>query len=221
MKFRIHNSTESFRIKKWGGEKEYVLNILNHLKDDDTLYDIGASVGLISVTAASLLTKGKVVSFEPDPEIASRLEANFKLNNLSNYIIKQIAVGEEKSVLQLYTEGIDSFSPSLKPVNKITRHIEVPVNSIDNLLSDNEIPPPTSVKIDIEGAEMLALKGMSKLLSSEVKPKNLFIEIHPDFLNDFNTSVTEIFRFLLDHNYHITNLMQRDRQIICDLSIPD
>lgn len=217
--FRINNAIEEFRLANWGGEKEYVLDMMASLKSDDVFYDIGSSVGLVSIHAANRLTNGKVISFEPDPENQKCLKENYKLNKLSNYKLMPIAVGETLDKLKLYTSGSNGFSPSLQKVNGIENTIEVEVNSIDNLISRKEIPYPNVIKIDIEGAEFIALKGMKNLLLSNEKPRIIFVELHPVFLPSFNTSVTEILEFMEQFAYKITERVERDKQVLCKFEI--
>lgn len=217
VEFNINNSIEEFRLRNWGGERDYVENMLKELAEDDILFDIGSSVGLISVLAAKKLTKGKVISFEPDPENAQKLKKNYQVNKLNNFSIQQLAVGENAGSMELYTAGSNAFSPSLKKVNGIDNSIIVKIDSIDNLIKKNEIPYPTVVKIDIEGAEMMALKGMKKLLESDKSPRLLFIELHPDFLTSFGTSTEEIYNFLSQLNYTIVEDIVREKQILCKL----
>jgi FkbM family methyltransferase len=213
--FKINNPIEEFRLANWGGEKGYVLDMLNCLKTNDVFYDIGSSVGLISINAAKKLVNGMVISFEPDPENQKCLKENYKINKLHNYSLMPIAVGEQLDRLKLYTSGSNGFSPSLKKVNGIDDFIEVDVNSIDNLIFNKEIPHPTVVKIDIEGAEYIALKGMKNLLASLEKPRILFIELHPEFLSSFNTNVEDILNYMKQFDYRITEQLDRDKQILC------
>jgi hypothetical protein len=107
----------------------------------------------------------------------------------------------------------------LQKVNGIESFIEIEVNSIDNLILDKEIPYPTVVKIDIEGAEFIALKGMKNLLSSSKKPRMIFIELHPEFLPTFNTNVDEILEFMSQFDYRKAEHINRDKQILCKFEI--
>lgn len=217
--FRINNNIEEFRLANWGGEKEYVLDMVACLKSDDIFYDIGSSVGLVSIHAANKLKNGKVISFEPDPENQKCLKENYKLNKLNNYKLIPIAVGETLDKLKLYTSGSNGFSPSLQKVNGIENAIEVEVNSIDNLILSKEIPYPNVIKIDIEGAEFIALKGMKNLLLSREKPRIIFVELHPVFLPSFNTSVPEILEFMGQFEYQITEQVERDKQVLCKFEV--
>ncbi len=217
LRFKINNQIEEFRLKEWGGEKEYVSEVLGDLKKDDVFYDVGASVGLFSTIAAKVLTEGHVVSFEPDPENLKCLKENLQLNDLKNFSAQHLAVGERSGKMKLYTAGSNAFSPSLQKVNGIDSFIEVDVRSVDELLASENLPFPTVVKIDIEGAEMIALKGMFKTLSSKNRPRMLLIEIHPDFLPAFDSSPEEILEYLEKLNYSLAEKTQRENQILCKL----
>ncbi len=215
VKFYINNPVERFRLQDFGGEKKQMLQLLELLRPNDVLYDIGASVGAWSIPAAMKLSKGTVVSFEPDPENLQRLKKNFELNGLRNYQLMEVAIGDRETELELFTSGAYGASPSLKPVNKISTAIKVPVKTIDDLLQEDAIPKPTVVKIDIEGAEMMALRGMQKLLLSEHRPRSIVLEVHPLFLPSFDTDMTEVFALLINAGYRIGELIGREDQVIC------
>jgi FkbM family methyltransferase len=219
IRFHINNPVEKFRLQKLGGEKEQLQDFLAQLKEDDVLYDIGASVGAWSIPAAMKLPKGTVISFEPDPENQDRLENNFRLNRLENFRILPVAVGDKPGEMELFTAGAYAASPSLRPVNNISTSIKVKIETIDALLTEGKIPRPTVVKIDIEGAEMMAIKGMANLLASAHKPRVLELELHPKFLPSFGTNLTEIFQFLMDKGYLLSSLTSRDDQVICNWEV--
>ncbi len=215
IRFHVNNPVERFRLQKFGGEKDQLEALLALLRNDDVLYDIGASVGAWSIPAAAKASAGKVISFEPDPENQQRLKANYELNALTNQQTMPIALGDKPGELELFTAGAYAASPSLKPVNKISSSIKVKIETVDDLIARQEIPLPNIVKIDIEGAEMMALQGMAKLLRSNQKPRALVLELHPLFLPAFDTNLTAIFQFLIENGYQIAELASREDQVIC------
>jgi hypothetical protein len=75
--FEITNMVECHRVIHHGDESEYTRAMLDALRPDDVLFDIGASVGLVSLHAAR---RCRTVSFEPDPGFAARLATNIALN---------------------------------------------------------------------------------------------------------------------------------------------
>ena len=217
IKFVINNSIEEFRLAFWGHEKDYVLSIIDSLKQDDFFLDIGSSVGLISILAKAKIKNGKVYSIEPDPENISCLTENYKINNFSGYEIFPIALGDKEGKLKLYTNGSNGKSPSLEMVNGYESFKMVDVKTLDQLVEANVLEFPTVIKIDIEGAELIALKGMKNLLESTNKPRLLFIEVHPEFLQSFQSNPEEVYNFLSNTKYKIIENIKRDEQILLKL----
>lgn len=224
VQFEVNNHIERFRLKDFGGEEDFVRMLVGSLKRSDVFFDIGASVGLISVFAARklkhpILPAGKVVSFEPDPENALRLRKNLEINRLKNCRVEQMAVSSEEGELTLYSDGSNANSPSLEQVNGIERGITVPAKTIDSLVESGILPYPTVVKIDIEGAEMLALQGMKALLGSGKRPRLIFVEIHPDFLPSFGTDSESIIQFIEGFGYNKSEAVERENQLLCTFSL--
>lgn len=214
VRFHVNNPVEKFRLQLFGGEKDQLEQLLALLKPADVLYDIGSSVGAWSIPSALKAPYGQVISFEPDPENQDRLLKNYALNDISNYKLMPVALGDKPGELELFTAGAYAASPSLKPVNNISTSIKVKIETVDQLIARKAIPPPDVVKIDIEGAEMMALKGMAHLLDSPSKPRSLVLELHPLFLPSFETDLTEIFDFLFRKGYRIGPMVSREDQVI-------
>ena len=55
------------------------------------------------------------------------------------------------------------------------------MTTVDRLVAD-DAPLPTVLKIDVEGAELLVLRGATALLASTSSPRLIFLEVHPQFL---------------------------------------
>lgn len=206
-KFNCANGVELFRTVRYGGEHKSLGAFLFLLKEDDIVWDIGASVGLFTVYSAGLVKT--VVSFEPDPEIYNRLKSNIQLNNFTNVMTNQLGIGDIDTQMNLNTNGVNGNSPSLMDLNRHTGSISIDVKSVDSLIK-SRLPTPTVIKIDIEGAEGLAIKGALNLLKSKEKPRLLFVEIHPQFL-DAN-GPDEIIHILKENGYKILNTQNRDKE---------
>lgn len=210
-KFYCESNTEIFRTVKFGGEITSLGAFLFLLKPDDIVWDIGASVGLYSIYSTSIVSQ--VFSFEPDPKICSRLQENVALNQLEHNITSiNEAIGKKQGVISLHSDGLKGNSPSLSQLNRHSNTIEVKVDTIDNLISKTN-SHPSVLKIDIEGAEILALKGGSELLSSIKKPRMIFMELHPKFLTHFNSSEQECLDLLQTYGYQIISFQKRSNEI--------
>jgi FkbM family methyltransferase len=207
-KFNCANAVEIWRTTQYGREEKPLGAFLFLLKEDDIVWDIGASVGLYTVYTAGLVKE--VISFEPDPEIYSRLQSNVRLNNFTNVTTHQIGIGTEDTVMNLNSNGVNGNSPTL--ISDLNRHsgsISVQVKSVDSLIKSG-FSSPSVIKIDIEGAEGLAIKGALELLKNDKKPRLIFLEIHPKFLAE--SGPEEIMEILKENGYKILNTRGRDQE---------
>lgn len=211
-RFRVQNTTELGRTLDYGHEMGSLAAFLFLLTPEDIVWDIGASVGLFSVHSAA--RTAKVVAFEPDPPTLARLKENVDLNRLGDRVmLRGCAVGEARGTLELASDGLHGFAPALA-TGQLGRHratVSVPVETIDELVAAG-IPAPTVVKIDIEGAEILALKGGAKVLSGPGRPRLIFIEMHPHFLPNFGSSAEETERLLISYGYRLLSTQKRAEQ---------
>jgi FkbM family methyltransferase len=208
-RFEVRDGVESFRVERFGGEEEFLRLILAEVRPGDTVYDVGACIGMVAIHAAKL--GATVVAFEPDPGYRERLATNLALNGTSAQVIRW-AVSENAGEASLYTDGAGSASPSLRQKGKRGR-LTVRTQSIDAALKAGEIQPPDVIKMDIEGAEILALRGMSDLLRSPHSPRAIFLELHPDMLPDFGSSSDEVLAVLESAGYVLGHETARAGQI--------
>jgi FkbM family methyltransferase len=134
-------------------EKQRLISSI--VKPGTVFYDVGANVGFYSLLAAGLVgPQGHVFAFEPLPRNVAYLRRHLALNRVSNVQILELAVGEQT--------GSASFTP--EPSGCMghlsdTGCLPVTVAGLDDLLEQGRLLPPHSIKMDIEGAELLALRG--------------------------------------------------------------
>jgi FkbM family methyltransferase len=212
-KFEVTTPIEEGRVVSLGGEAEFMRKFLGEIREGDVVFDIGSCVGLYALHL-SLLGR-RVVAFEPDPNYRSRLLRNISLNNLQDQIqVVEWAVSDRKGEAMLYTDGVEGLSPSLRLVGE-RGAVVISTDSIDNALARGELPHPTVIKMDIEGAEILALRGMRQLLSSTNPPDRLFIELHPQFLPHFGSSVDECLSIIKFYGYVQEYFVLRADQLHC------
>ncbi len=201
--FHTTCAIETFRSVQFGGEEQFLREFVKRLSHTDVVWDIGASVGLFGLSAAVVATRGEVYSFEPDRRIANRLRENLLLNKVQNLHVLECAICDKEGHVDLFTNGVNGVSPSLRrqiregaPESAET----VQCDTIDNLLAREVIKPASIVKIDIEGAEGLALRGMERFLQTK-SPRHIFLELHPKFLPDFECTEEDCVASLTRHGY--------------------
>jgi FkbM family methyltransferase len=207
VRFEISNTAEVFRVGSHGGETDYLAAMLCDLHMDDVLYDVGANVGMVALHAAKIC---QTVAFEPEPAFRRRLEINAALNPDRSFSVEPVAISDSDGNVDLFTDGEEGRSPSLVHQRGESATVSVPARSLDSLLREGRLPPPTVIKLDIEGAEILALRGARQLLTEPGKPRALFIEIHDSFLPGFGSSADEVDALLNEFGY--TNAIYRERR---------
>jgi FkbM family methyltransferase len=152
------------------------------VKPGETVLDVGAHIGLFTITAANLVgQEGKVYSFEPLPQNRSLLERSVIENGFTHrVVVEQAAVSDHTGVARMnvpdYTTN--SGGAHLLAVDGAVQpdHVATKVSLVQ--LDAYRLRRPVSfIKIDIEGAEPLALRGATELLRSD-RPV-ILSEIHP------------------------------------------
>lgn len=138
------------------------LNALSADMSDALFLDVGSNIGYYAIQFAKHANVARVIAFEPDPRNLYQLHANIRLNN----VIDQIqtinkAASEEPGRLrfQLYGEG----STGQNRVSD-SGNVEVDAVALDSEI--NAVSRNIIIKMDIEGHELSALKGMKTLLTS-------------------------------------------------------
>lgn len=209
-RFRVAGAIEIGRTLDYGHEMISLASFLFLLKSDDIVWDVGASVGLFTVHCAA--RAGQVVAFEPDPATLRRNQENVALNGLSGKVVFQpVALGETSGELELQSDGLDGCAPTITNLGRHRHSLKVQVETMDRLIEAG-VPAPSVLKIDIEGAEIVALRGAGRLLASTGRPRLVFVEMHPQFLPSFGSNDAEAISLLRSAGYQIVSTQARAEQ---------
>lgn len=183
------------------------------VKEGNTVVDLGANLGYFTLLAAKIVgDKGKVFSFEPEPKNYSYLKKNIGINNYKNVMAFQKAVSDKNGKTKLYIcdydsghhtinryDGIKAYSHGRKIEEK---SIDIETVTLDSFL-DGRADSVNAIKIDVEGAEMLALLGMNNILKKN-KDIKMIIEFFPLLIEKMGNSPREFIRKLMeDYNFSI------------------
>ncbi len=167
LKYMVDSGLEFKRVRNRG--QEFTRTALeNRLKKSGVFYDIGANIGIFTLPAAYIVgEEGRVVAFEAAPANFNRLLENLELNNLTNVTTFGLGLSSENTTATLYRptnrlgEGGHSLLNTGVPHGGVSTIL---LARLDDLVELWNLPTPDLVKIDVEGAEMDVLTGMSKLL---------------------------------------------------------
>lgn len=133
----------------------------------DWVLDIGANIGTYTARLSELVdVTGRVLAFEPVPENFELLSANMARFELRNITLVNAAVSDQFSVCGMTTPKLDNGLDNryMSHLTKGAAELAVLCMPIDRL----DIPHPVSLaKIDVEGHELQALKGMRHILERD------------------------------------------------------
>lgn len=134
------------------------------LNEIDTILDAGAFPGEFAIYAAKK-ENIDVIALEPDPKNAEELRENIALNNVEdNVTVIEKGLWDEKCEKGFERDNQLGMSSQINDKASIT----IDLDTIDNIVSSHQ--KPDLVKMDIEGAEVEALKGAEKVLE-EIRPE--------------------------------------------------
>ena len=192
------------------GERKYEPHVgdelRNHLKEGDVFVDIGANIGYFTLMGASLVgTHGYVHAFEPHPNNCKFMQMSLEVNSFKNVTVYPYAVAESQQNFQLEVAGSSSnarivdFSPTTVSDVSLTHLVEA--ITLDEILT--EVDRIDVIKMDIEGAEPRAWRGMAKIVREfcpviffEFSPNAIKLTSHvepSDFLEEVISSGYELF----------------------------
>src|SRR5262249_32474127 len=152
-------------------ESETVELFLKLLAPGMTALDVGANVGQYTLLAAQRVgPSGRVHAFEPTPHVAAKLRANVRLNGFRNVTVAAMAVGDNCGEATLYYVDDDGSNNILAPEPGYPTSVKVPLITLDDYLASQGLGKVDVMKMDIEGAELKALRGSPRLLSGDHAP---------------------------------------------------
>jgi FkbM family methyltransferase len=152
--------------------------VKNEVKKGDVVLDIGANIGYYTLIFAKLVgNEGRVIAFEPDPNNFALLNRNIDINGYKNVRLIQEAVPDTTGNIKLYLSEDNKGDHRIYDVGNGRKSIEIEVIRLDDYFKDYH-DKIDFIKMDIQGAEMGAIRGMTALLQSNEKKAHHRILAH-------------------------------------------
>lgn len=190
------------------------LEILRRLtRRGDVFVDIGANVGLYTRLAESWVgPEGHVLAFEPNPLCVDLMRLSFI--GKANVTIVQAALSSNNGNSDLFIPNAADQASLLSYHSRSQRRVRVCVLTLDNFLREWQGPPPSIIKIDVEGLELSVLQGMQELLSSN-RPPIIAFEYLPGLANETGVVLSAIVSYLQQRsaNAYCVFRIDRDAQL--------
>lgn len=184
--------------------------IVDHLPSGGILFDVGAHYGGLSLRACRHVgPAGRVVAFEPSPVLLEMLRYHQRRNRLRQMTVVGSAVTErdgELATFHLLNDGLSTRNsltigrpglPFLESADKTVALVSTV--RLDTYCERYDVAPHV-IKIDVEGAEGMVLRGAAAILR-RFRPI-LVLSMHPHWLPD-SESTDEILEFTFRHGYHV------------------
>jgi FkbM family methyltransferase len=151
--------------------------------EGSTIVDVGALHGYMTLLFADAVgPAGRVIAYEPHPTACRSLRLN--VAGAPNVSVRQVALADAPGELAFAyprrraKRGLGSAHPGVRDelLSRGAKPTTLTATTLDAEVAAGHVPPPTLVKIDVEGLELAVIRGMERTLA-EHSP-DLHIEIH-------------------------------------------
>jgi FkbM family methyltransferase len=188
---------------------------IEQIRPTDICFDVGGNVGYFSLLMSRLASDGSVHVFEPIPVNAALIAANTALNAIENLHLTNAAVGDHEGSV-LFSVSVDSAYSSMHATGRLAeeKSIHVPLIALDDYLSAKSLLRIDVMKVDVEGAEDLVIRGASGLLGdSSRRPRIVLMELFDGNLSSFGSSVASVIERMASFGYQPHVLMAGGRRL--------
>ncbi|OGJ15845.1 hypothetical protein A3K73_01615 [Candidatus Pacearchaeota archaeon RBG_13_36_9] len=220
------DDSDALRLSSFGTdyheENEYKI-YEKYIRKGDIVVDVGAFIGDNSLDFARLVgDKGKVYAFEASQKNWELLKKNIEANNYKNIIAVNKAVSNKTGKLNMYHNPFRSSSDRIYGRDSLNNPVDWKAEEIEGTKLDDSIKGKVDfLKIDIEGAEPLAIEGAKRILK-ENKNLKIMIEFSPATVGNFDTTGEKYLKNFINSGFEIYNakgFMENERVRIEEKSI--
>lgn len=204
--FRCETATEAWRARSLATkEAGTVAWIDTFVKPGEVFYDIGANIGLYTLLAGKRVgAQGMVYAFEPHVANVNSLLHNVSRNDVARWTkVMSCALNDREGFFDFnyYHADAGSSMSQLNDLRDANDQAFQPAfaeykyaTTVDRLIEMGAIRPADHIKIDVDGNEMLVLRGMQALLSANDGPRSVQVEINPRYK-------TQLYQFMAASGY--------------------
>lgn len=168
------------------------------IKNNSTIIDIGANIGVFSVYATALSKNTKVYAYEPMPKSFKLLLDNIQINNLEKAIIPfKLGITSHKETRKLFLASSSPFHSIYSDKNG--KYLEIDCIALKDIFDKNKIKYCDVLKIDSEGAEFEILYNTPQEYFSKIK--EIRLEYHNQKKENYN--IKSLIKFLENNGFKV------------------
>lgn len=213
---RDYISNSIIKNKCWEPLISNIFNtiIKNNNNSDSVIMDIGCNIGYYSILNSNHSSISKIYSVDANIDNIHILNMSCLLNQIKNINPIHTCISEKSG--DFYQTENKDFALKVENISRIsyikTNDLSVKnikSSTLDDIIKKNKINDIILMKIDIDGGELNALKGLTNTLNNNII-KNIIIAISPKF----NNNCIEILKILQNNNYTLYNIPHCESGII-------
>ena len=182
-------------------EPKTINRFSDFLSEGGIYVDIGAHVGYHTLVARTLVgASGTIVAVDPQPYNCEKILTNCRLNGFKNVIVYVAAAGERNGTVTLKAQPPNDKSRLTLLKNGVHDTGEpfvVPIRRLDALVAELKLDRIDLLKIDVEGYELAALRGLGSAIGMV---RNIVVEVLYDAPVD---TASKIASYLADAGFHL------------------
>nr|WP_244184388.1 FkbM family methyltransferase [Streptomyces cellostaticus] len=174
----------------------------------DLVIDVGAHTGYFTVLASQLTgPTGRVVAIEASPAFHQALKGNIEANGCTNVRTVNAAVSDTPGRMTYYLERSTNLggTTAVRP-RTVVSSFETEAATLPNLVTDDELAAARLIKIDIEGGEAAAVRGLTPVLHRLRPEAELVIEVTPQMLAKQGQQTDDVLAPLREQGFHVYRL---------------
>jgi len=176
--------------------------VVSRLTEGCVVLDIGANVGLHALRIANTIDGARVFAFEPVAATAMVLERNIRRNHLKHKVtLFRVAIGDSESEFRMTTDQFtgNHVIGSGDPLPRMKNIETIPCMTLDSFVASQGLKQLDLVKCDVEGVELLVLRGALGVIE-RFHPR-FFLEIYGPWTERYGYRPQAVFDFLRDKGY--------------------
>jgi FkbM family methyltransferase len=181
-------------------------------KPGDTVVDVGAHIGYFTLFLAKLVgSRGHVYSFEPDHRARSFLTKSVDGSGIDWIDVSPLALASGRGSIKFFLASGLGSSSAIKSIQQLdAKETAIQTVSLDELVEEESVVGNIRlVKIDVEGFELDAIRGMTRVLMDH-RPV-MVVEVNKEMLHARGESPANLFALLTSLDYRVEALLKPRR----------